>query len=121
MEDPVDQLLAEVEAEVNGPDSDFWRDPSQLELFERGNGPEGGALHQVRLPDGHTFRGSWHDIVRHMRDHAGFSHETIPQYMRRLAERWHEQSGAVIPFQDPQGFLRAAIAARLLKLEDDAF
>jgi hypothetical protein len=37
--------------------------------------------------------------------------------MRRLAERWHEQLNVDIPFQDPEGFIRAAIAAGLLRLE----
>ncbi len=52
-----------------------------------------------------------------MRDHAGFSHESAIHYMRRLAERWHEQSGVEIPFTDPEAFLRAAIAAGLVRLE----
>jgi hypothetical protein len=74
----------------------------------------------VRLPDGYSFRGTWHEIVRQMRDQAGFCHETIMHYMRRLAERWHEQSGVEIPFQDPESFLQAAIQAKLVKLEDDS-
>jgi hypothetical protein len=52
-----------------------------------------------------------------MRDHAGFSHESTAQYMRRLAERWHEQSGVEIPFTDPEAFLRAAVQAGLVRLE----
>ena len=54
-----------------------------------------------------------------MRDRAGFSHETLGHYMRRLAERWHEQSGEEIPFTDPEVFLRAAIAAGLIQLEGE--
>jgi len=34
-----------------------------------------------------------------------------------LAERWHEQSGAEIPFTDPGSFLRAAVEAGLVRLE----
>jgi hypothetical protein len=37
--------------------------------------------------------------------------------MRRLAERWHEQSGAEIPFTDPEAFLRAALGAGLVRLD----
>jgi hypothetical protein len=55
-----------------------------------------------------------------MRDQAGFSHETITHYMRRLAERWQEQSGVVIPFTDPETFLRAAIEAGLVHLEHES-
>jgi len=118
MEDPVDRLLAEVEAQVSGAALDTLIDPTQLELFERSLMPTDSQVHQVRLSNGFSYRGTWHEIVRQMRDQAGFCHETIAHYMRRLAERWHEQSGVEIPFQDPESFLRAAIRARLVKLED---
>lgn len=114
--DPVDQLLAEIEsaANNNGPPNAF-DDPDQLELFNREGRKDS---HQVRLFDGHVFRGTWYEIVRQMRDYAGFSHETVLQYMRRLAERWHEQLSVQIPSSDPESFLRAAIDARLITLED---
>ena len=73
----------------------------------------------IHLSDGHLFRGTWHEIVRQMRDQAGFSHETLGHYMRRLAERWHERSGVEIPFTDPERFLRAAVAAGLVHLESE--
>ena len=118
--DPMDQLLSEVEAQFNGGSSHQVYDPSQLELFEREQGPTGdGAVHQIRLPDGYVFRGTWHEIVRQMRDRASFSHETMSHYMRRLAERWHKEWGVVIPFQEPKGFLQAAIRDRLIALEDE--
>ena len=53
-----------------------------------------------------------------MRDQAGFSHETLSQYMRRLAEGWHEQLGVEIPFADPGSFLEAAIRVGVVYLED---
>jgi Flp pilus assembly protein TadD len=116
LEDPIDRLLAEVEAQVNGTLRERVHDPSQLELFERG---ADSRVHQVRMSDGHAFRGTWHEIVRQMRDNAGFGHETLAHYMRRLAERWHEQCGVEIPFQDPASFLQAAIHARLLNLDEE--
>ncbi len=118
LHDPIDRLLAEVETRVNGSDGQVLYDPSQLELFER-SGTGDTTTHQLRMADGYLFRGTWHEILRQMRDHAGFSHETLAHYMRRLAERWHEQSGLEIPFQDPEGFLIAAIKAGLVTLEDD--
>ncbi len=118
LEDPIDRLLSEVESAMGGTRPGAVYDPSQLELFERGTGRSGGGIKAVRLPDGHRITGSWHEIVRQMRDRAGFSHETIAHYMRRLAERWHEQSGVVIPFTDPETFLRAAIRAGLVHLEE---
>ncbi len=117
--DAIDRLLAEVEAQARVADAPVDYDPKQLELFERGEASD-SERHQVRSRDGHVFRGTWHEIVRQMRDRAGFSHETLGHYMRRMAERWHEQSGADIPFQDPESFLRAAVDAELLFLEDDA-
>ena len=118
--DPIDRLLSEVESQFNGGSDQPVFDPSQLELFERAQGTlEELALHQIRLPDGHVFQGTWHEIVRQMRDHAGFSHETLAHYMRRLAERWHEERGVEIPFQEPEGFLQAAIRERLIALEDE--
>jgi Flp pilus assembly protein TadD len=116
--DPIDQLLAEIESRVNGGAESPVDDPSQLELFvSEGRRESNTTTHQVRLPGGQLIRGTYFEIVSQMRDNAGFTHETIGQYMRRLAERWHEQLNVDIPFQDPEGFIRAAIAAGLLRLE----
>jgi tetratricopeptide (TPR) repeat protein len=117
LHDPIDRLLAEVEAQVNGGERSLV-DPSQLELFERGERRGATESHEVRLGNGHLFRGTWHGIVRQMRDQAGFSHETLSQYMRRLAEGWHEQLGVEIPFSDPESFLETAIRAGIVYLED---
>ncbi|HSR41535.1 MAG TPA: tetratricopeptide repeat protein [Longimicrobiales bacterium] len=115
--DPIDRLLAEVEASNQAPHGGTRPDRKQLELFE-GGGREGGT-HQVRGRNGRVFRGTWHEIVRQMRDQAGFSHETLGHFMRRMAERWHEHGGAEVPFNDPETFLRAAIDEGLVFLEDD--
>ncbi|MEE2898611.1 MAG: tetratricopeptide repeat protein [Gemmatimonadota bacterium] len=117
LEDPIDRLLAEVESRMSGAEPGAYFDPSQLELFELSQAGESEGRHVVRLTDGHQMRGTWYEIVRQMRDQAGFSHETITHYMRRLAERWHEQSGVEIPFTDPEAFLRAAVEAGLVRLE----
>jgi len=116
LDDPIDRLLAEIESRMGVGDSGFGYDPSQLELFERA---QSGDTKVVRLNDGHQIRGTWVEIVRQMRDQAGFSHETLPQYMRRLAERWHEQVGIEIPFTDPEAFLRTAARAGLVRLETE--
>ena len=117
LDDPIDRLLAEVESQMSGAEPGAYFDPSQLELFERSQAGESEGRHVVRLTDGHQVRGTWNEIVRQMRNQAGFSHETIAHYMRRLAERWHEQSGVEIPFADPESFLRAAVEAGLVRLE----
>jgi hypothetical protein len=115
--DSVDQLLAEIEASGLGPDPSGGPDVGQLELFNPSDEPD--RCNQVRLPDGQILRGSWIDIVRQMRDLAGFSHEPIARYMKRLAERWHEQRGVEVPSTDPVSFIRAAVQAGLLTLEQD--
>ncbi len=115
--DPVDQLLAEIEASAMGTDPSGAPDIGQLELFKASAKPD--RTHQVRLPDGQLLRGTWVDIVRQMRDLAGFSHEPITQYMKRLAERWHEQRGVEVPSTDPVSFIGAAIRAGLLTLEEE--
>ncbi len=119
MDDPIDRLLAELESRMGPVGADPY-DPSQLELFKGENTDEDPPRNAVRLTDGHLIRGTWHEIVRQMRDQAGFSHETLTHYMRRLAERWHEQSGVEIPFTDPESFLRTAVEAGLLHLVADA-
>jgi Flp pilus assembly protein TadD len=115
LEDPIDRLLADVEARVGATDPAQLYDPSQLELFERVAGAEG--LQVIRTADGHLVRGNWNEIVRQMRNQAGFRHETVPEYMRRMAERWLEQAGVEVPFADPESFLRAAVDAGLIRLE----
>lgn len=117
--DPIDQLLAEIEASANGYGSCPTPDQGQLELL-LAPCPEEDRIRTVRLQEGQILRGSWLDIVRQMRDMAGFSHEPITHYMKRLAERWHEQRGVEIPATDPAAFLRAAIRAGLLALEEES-
>ena len=116
LETPEDRMLAEIEAGVNGLPAHII-DPSQLELFEGSR--KADEFHLIRTQDGLTFRGTWHQIVRQMRDASGFGHETMVHYMRRMAERWREVCSVEIPFQDPEQFIRAAVSTRLLFLEDE--
>ena len=113
LSDPIDRLLAEVEAQAPGV-YEPTLDHQQLELFESGSAGH-GEIHHVRSRDGQPFWGTWHEIVRQMRDHAGFSHETVSHYMRRLSERWREQFGLEIPIVDPESFLTTAIRAGLVQ------
>jgi hypothetical protein len=39
--------------------------------------------------------------------------------MRRLAERWHEQSGVEIPFQDPEAFLQGRGRGGLVRWKEE--
>lgn len=117
MDDPVERLLAEIEQSASRTPRSTER--NQLDLFPKPQGDRAQrAQHHVRMLDGKSFRGTWSEIIRQMRDQAGFGFESTVQYMRRLAERWHEQANVVIPFHEPEGFFRAAINAGLMTLED---
>lgn len=117
--DAVDRLLAEIESSVAGSLPWNSRDENQLELFgfsEDSASKE--VVVQVRLPGGEIVRGTWHDAVRQFRDHMGFAHEPLVPFMRRMAERWHEQYGVEVPATDPEGFLRSAARFKLLRLTE---
>jgi Flp pilus assembly protein TadD len=115
--DAIDRLLTEVELLFSGEEEDAEDGRGQLELFTPSDEEAPLVLH-VRQGDGRILRGNWAEVVRQMRDLAGFGHETAGQFMRRMAERWHEQHGVEIPFQDPESFLRAADRLGLLKIDD---
>lgn len=116
-DDPVERLLAEVEGRMGGVTSPWdLLDENQLELFEGWSNSEPVDL-VVRLPGGMVFRGDWTSVVRQMRDEAGFQHESIFTFMRRLSEGWHERAGVEVPATDPESFLRTAAEMRLLHLE----
>lgn len=122
-DDPVEQLLLEVEAgfraRIAGGEHTVL-DPSQLELFDGGIVPGGdGDVHRVRLPQGTVLTGTWAGIVAQMRDEAGFRHETLVAFMRRMAEFWHEQHAVEVPYNDPEVFVRTACSLGVLTLEDE--
>jgi Flp pilus assembly protein TadD len=108
--DPIDELLAEVEAggDDDGEDAAWTPPPAP---------PQETRPHRIRLPDGTAFEGSWVDIVRQLRDQAGRSHESIAQFMRRWAEDTRVKIGVGVPVDDAEGFLLAHARAGLLHIE----
>ena len=118
--DPVEQLLAEIETRATGSEPWTVRDESQLELFGVAQGPDNPdvVIVRVRLAGGQVIQGSCYDTVRQLRDHTGFSHEPVAPFMRRMAERWHEQHGVEVPSSNPEAFLRGAAAFGLLGLTE---
>jgi Flp pilus assembly protein TadD len=114
--DSIERLLMEVELQFSADAGEDEGALGQLELFIPSADPAPRHI-QVRQGDGRILRGTSSEVVRQMRDLAGFGHETPGQFMRRMAERWHEQFGIEIPFQDPDGFLREAARAGLLRFE----
>lgn len=123
-DDPVEQLLLEVEAgfragDAHDPGSE--PDPGQLELFGGGGLPgSDDGVHRVRLEGGALVVGTWAAIVARMRDTSGFRHESLVTFMRRMAEYWHEQHAVEVPHRDPEAFVRTACRLGILTLEDDA-
>jgi Flp pilus assembly protein TadD len=111
--DPIDELLAEIEAEAgrDGPmvESVPGWSAAVSQPDERG--------HRVRLPDGTTFEGTWVEIVGQLRDQAGRSDESIAQFMRRWAEDARVRIGVGVPTDDAEAFLLAHARAGLLHIE----
>lgn len=117
--DPVDHLLAEIEAGAAGSLPWTVRDESQLELFSVGENADDSEVGvQIRLSGGEVIRGTWSEAVRRFRDHVGFTHEPVGPFMRRMAERWHEQYGVEVSSTDPESFLRSAARFGLLQLTE---
>src|SRR5690606_10415018 len=107
--DPLDELLAELEAGAH--------EPPQLELFSRAEPDARQTFHRVRLADGTLIAGTWLEIVRQLRDVRGREGETIAQFMRREAEEARATRGIGIPSDDPEAFVRASARAGLLRIE----
>ena len=57
-------------------------------------------------------------MVKQFRDQVGFTHEPLAPFMRRMAERWHEQYGVEVPSTDPEAFLHSAAKFGLLRLTE---
>jgi Flp pilus assembly protein TadD len=116
-DDPVERLLAEVEARMDGAYVlEGFRDRNQLELFQEEDADPEVRI-QVLLPGGRVFRGSWWSVVRQMREEAGYGHEPLHHFMRILAEGWHLRAGVEVPATDPEAFLRGAAHAGFIELE----
>jgi tetratricopeptide (TPR) repeat protein len=118
--DPIDQLLAEVEA--TQPDGTF-RDPRQLELFGtllvelQGMQRRPAETHRVKTASGVTYTGSWEEIILQMKmDDRELSESSLEQYMLRVARRSRSETGLAIPVTDAESFVQGAAAAGLLMI-----
>ena len=86
-------------------------------VLEQGAAPD-AAAHRVHTSDGRTYHGTWHDIVRGLRDadHA-FRGRSVDDYMHRTATRCYSETGVRVPSHDPESFLRGIATAGLLRIE----
>ncbi|MBW3553499.1 MAG: tetratricopeptide repeat protein [Gemmatimonadetes bacterium] len=112
--DPIDELLAEIEAGVGQTGARVVE--SAPEWTPAVSQPD-EKWHRVLLPDGTAFEGTWLEIVRQLRDQSGRSDETIAQFMRRWAEDARVRIGVGVPTDDAEAFLLAHARAGLLHIE----
>lgn len=124
--DPVDLLLAEVEAQQ--PDGTV-RDPHQLELFgtlltelhgmqkRPGHPAHPGETHAVGTLSGHTFRGTWEEILLQMKAaDREWADASLAEFMVGLAHRGRAETGVVIPVTDAEAFIRGSAEAGVLRI-----
>lgn len=120
--DPIDALLAEVEAQQ--PDG-TTRDPTQLELFSAmvadlpgmEKRRSHGGSHLVATLSGHLFNGSWDEILLQMRDaDIEWAGASLREFMAGLAKQGQTETGVVIPVTDAEAFIRGSAEAGVLRI-----
>lgn len=120
--DPVDDLLAEIEA-VQSDGS--VRDPHQLELFgallseplQMQRKPQRSDQHLVATVWGQTLRGTWAEILEQLKaTDRGAQHLTMAEFMQGFARRSKEETGVLVPVTDPQAFIEGGVRAGVLRM-----
>ncbi len=122
--DTIEMLLAEVEAQQ--PDGTV-RDPHQLELFgtllselhamQRRPGAELHLVHLITTLRGHSFRGSWDEILGQMKAaEPEFRDASMHDFMASLARRGRTETGIVIPITNAEAFIRGSAEAGVLRI-----
>jgi Tfp pilus assembly protein PilF len=119
--DPIDMLLAEVEAQQG----DGIRDPYQLELFgtlltelhAMQKKPGQCESHLIMTLGGQTIRGTWDEILLQMKaaDREG-AHGSLSDFMASLARRGQAETGIIIPTTDAEAFIRGSAEAGVLRI-----
>jgi len=126
--DPIDHLLAEVEAAFEGGDDDAAAPlelSAQIDFIMRMLNPAADGreardtevqAHRVRTAEGTLFEGTWDEIVAGMRDHADPTLQ-VSVFMRRAARQIRERTGGVVPTDSAEAFVRAGARLGLLHIE----
>jgi Flp pilus assembly protein TadD len=108
--DPLDELLAEIEAGAQAAEEGEGV-PVAAELVA------GDAeAHRVQLPDGGIIVGTWTDIVEALRQIRSPG-ESVAQFMRRLLEEAQQRAGVTVPAEDPRSFVLAGAQAGFWQVE----
>ncbi len=120
--DPIEMLLAEVEAQQ--PDGSV-RDPHQLELFgtllselhAMQKRPQQGESHLVVTLAGQSVRGTWDEILVQLKDaDREWAHGSVDDFMMSQARRGQAETGVVIPTTDAEAFIRGSAEAGVLRI-----
>jgi Flp pilus assembly protein TadD len=120
--DAIDHLLAEVEAAFEEPEEEPVRAPlemsAQVDFIMKvlGTGDR-RDVHRVRTVEGTLYEGTWEEIVSRMRDAAAGPDEPLASFMHRAARQIRERTGAELPCDTPEAFLRAGARIGLLRIE----
>jgi Flp pilus assembly protein TadD len=112
--DPIDELLAEIEAGADSAGAEA--SPSEPEVAAAAALPGDVECHRVHLPDGGVIVGTWNDIVEALREIRAPG-ESIAQFMRRLAEEARARAGVTVPAEDPRSFVLAGAEAGFWQIE----
>ena len=112
-EDPIDLLLAEVEAGAQLPETE---QPVADAMAMSAAPDSDAAAHRVHLPDGGVVVGTWHDIMEQLRQ-ARAPGETIAQFMRRTADEAQARAGVTVPAEDARSVVLAGARAGFWEIE----
>jgi len=123
--DPIDHLLAEVEAAFEGGEDEPAQPlelSAQIDFIMRMLNPAADPRdievkgHRVRTAEGTLFEGTWDDIVAGMRDHADPTLQ-VSVFMRRAARQIRERTGRTVPTDTAEAFVKAGARLGLLHIE----
>ncbi|HSJ25097.1 MAG TPA: tetratricopeptide repeat protein [Longimicrobiales bacterium] len=123
--DPLDELLAEIEAGAQLPESEGAMERPLLGGTVAGAGLKGlpavaadGDVepHRVHLPDGGVIVGTWTDIVEALRQMRAPG-EPVAQFMRRMADEARQRAGVTVPAEDPRSLVLAGAQAGFWEVE----
>lgn len=106
--DPLDELLAEVEAAV-----DAAEEARSMAAADGGEVP----AHRVQLQEGGALSGSWAEIVKQLLEVRAEVGEHIAQFLRRDVDQAHARTGTAPPAEDPHEFLIAGERAGYWHIE----
>jgi tetratricopeptide (TPR) repeat protein len=111
--DPIDEMLSEIEATGQLPETDAPPAAAPDLVVDPNGSDDDTAPHRVNLPDGAVVQGTWSDIVEQLRQPG----ETIAQFMRRTADEAHARAGVTILSGDARSIVVAGARAGFWEIE----